>query len=60
VSIKTEFAIPKDKIMECVRSLKGIEIKAPVSIGDIVVENICGTGINMVATRNAPATLTKG
>jgi len=52
--IKTEHAIPKEKISEVVRSLKGIEITAPVAIGDIVVENICGTGINMVATRNAP------
>jgi CxxC motif-containing protein len=51
--IKTEHAIPKHKIAECVRSLKGIEVKAPVAIGDVVVENICDTGINMVATRHA-------
>jgi CxxC motif-containing protein len=51
--IKTERAIPKHKIAECVRSLKGVEIKAPVAIGDVVVENICDTGINMVATRHA-------
>jgi len=51
--IKTERAIPKHKIAECVRSLKGVEIKAPVEIGDVVVENICDTGINMVATRRA-------
>jgi CxxC motif-containing protein len=50
--IKTEHAIPKHKIAECVRSLKGVEIKAPVTIGDVVVENICGTGINMIATRH--------
>jgi len=53
--IKTERAIPKGKIAEVVRSLKGIEITAPVAIGDIVVENICGTGTHMIATRNAPA-----
>ena len=51
--IKTERAIPKAKIAECVRSLKGVEIEAPVAIGDVIVENICGTGINMVATRHA-------
>ena len=51
--IKTERAIPKHKILECIKSLKGIEIEAPVEIGDVVVENICGTGINMVATRRA-------
>jgi len=51
--IKTERPIPKGKIAEAARSLKGVEIKAPVAIGDTVVENICGTGINMVATRHA-------
>ena len=52
--IKTERPIPKDKIAECVRALKGVEVSAPVAIGDIIVKNICGTGVDMVATRNAP------
>ena len=51
--IKTESPIPKGKISEAVRSLKDVEVTAPVKIGDVVVENICGTGIKMIATRNA-------
>ena len=50
--VKTERAIPKDRVADCVRSLKGITAESPVSIGDIIVENVCGTGINIVATRN--------
>ena len=53
--IKTEFPIPKSMIDEVVRCLKGVEMHAPVVIGDVVVENICGTGINMVATRACSA-----
>jgi len=53
VSVKTEHAIPKSNIADCLRSLKGIELVAPVVIGDIVVPNVCNTHINIVATRNA-------
>ena len=52
VSVKTANAIPKSKIADCLHSLKGIELQAPVAIGDIVVKNVCGTGVDIVATRN--------
>lgn len=51
VSVKTEKAVPKDKIFECIDSLKGVEINAPVNIGDVVVKDVCGTGINIIATK---------
>ena len=52
VSVKTKSDIPKDKIFDCARALKEIEVQAPVSIGDIVLENVAGTGVDMVATKN--------
>ena len=27
--------------------------QAPVRIGDVVVENVCGTGVDVVATKDA-------
>lgn len=51
VSVKTERDIPKGKIFECVKELKNVVVKAPVHIGDIVVENIAETGVNIVATK---------
>lgn len=52
VPVKTERDIPKDKIFDCVKRLKNVQVKAPVKIGDIVVENIENTGVNIVATKN--------
>lgn len=52
VSVKTAADIPKDKIMNCVKELKQIEVPAPINIGDVILENVCGTGINIVATAN--------
>jgi len=55
VPVKTGNAIPKNKIAACLHSLKGIELEVPVKIGDIVVQNVCGTGVDIVATRNVRA-----
>ena len=50
--VKTSSDIPKGQIMECIRVLKGIELEAPVHIGDVVAENVCGSGVSVVATAN--------
>ena len=52
VSVKTKSDIPKGKIFDVVRDLKDVVAKAPVKIGDIVLENIGGTGIALIATKN--------
>lgn len=52
VSVKTKEDIPKSKIFDCVKGLKGIQVEAPVHIGDVIVSNIADTGIDVVATRN--------
>ena len=53
VSVKTKEDIPKDKIFDCVRALKGITVKAPVRIGDVILADVAGTGVDVVATKNA-------
>lgn len=55
VSVKTASDIPKEKIMDCARVLKEVEVQAPVSIGDVVLEDVCGTGVPMIATKNVSA-----
>ena len=52
VSVKTKEDIPKEKIFVCVQALRGIEVQAPVHIGDVILENVAGTGVDIVATRN--------
>jgi len=51
VSVKTERDIPKGKIFNCIKELSKIKVKAPVYIGDVIVKDIAGTGINIVATK---------
>lgn len=52
VSVKTKEDIPKGKIFECIKALKNIVVPAPVHIGDVILENVAGTGVSIVATKN--------
>ena len=51
VSVKTKEDIPKGKIFECVKALKGITVPAPVHIGDVILRNVADTGVDIVATK---------
>lgn len=50
VSVKTNGEIPKGKIGECMNILRNVKVKAPVRVGDILVRDIAGTGIDIIAT----------
>jgi len=51
VSVKTKEDIPKEKIFDVIKRLKDVEVQAPVYIGDVIVGNAAGTGVDIVATR---------
>lgn len=51
LSVKTEKDIPKEKIMDCMKVLKGIKVSLPVHIGDVIIENVAGTGVSIIATK---------
>ena len=50
--VKTNSAIPKRLIFDAMRLLESVELKAPVKEGDVVVGDICGTGVSFVTTRD--------
>ena len=54
-SVKTANDIPKGKIFDCVKAIQHIELEAPVAIGQVVLADVCGTGVDIVATKNVPA-----
>ena len=50
--VKTNGAIPKEKMFEAMKLLDDITLSAPIKVGDKVVENLFGTGIDFVATKD--------
>lgn len=52
--VKSLGAIPKGVILDAARALREVEISAPIRRGEIVVKDICGTGVDVAATREIP------
>ena len=50
--VKTDQAVPKESVFDVMAALEGITLTAPVRVGQVVMENVCGTGTNIVATRD--------
>lgn len=50
LSVKTERPIDKKLIFDSLAVLKNVTVEPPVNIGDVVVADVCGTGVNFVAT----------
>ncbi len=53
VSVKTAGDVPKDRVPGVMRALRGVTASAPVHIGDVIVSDVAGTGVDIVATRDA-------
>ena len=49
--IRSNQELPKDRLMACMKVLSGHIVKRPVNLGDPVIHNILGLGVDMVACR---------
>ena len=47
--------MPKGKIFDILDEIKPVVVKAPVKIGDVIVPNVAGTGVDVIATKNIQA-----
>lgn len=50
--VKTDQAIPKHLLFDCMSALDDIVLSKPVHTGDIILPQICGTNVNIVATKS--------
>ncbi len=51
VSVRTEKPIPKKLLFEAMEVIRTFKVKAPVKRGQILIKNLLGTGVNVIATR---------
>ncbi len=49
--VKTSTAIPKDLLFEAMEVANAVSVAAPVQPGQVIVENLLGTGADLVAGR---------
>lgn len=52
LAVRTDRAIPKGKMFEIMRELHAFTAVSPVKRGQILIENVCDTGANVIASRD--------
>ena len=52
VPVKTDKTIPKELLFDAMKEVNAVRVKRDAKLGDIVIENLLGTGANVVTTRN--------
>lgn len=51
--VRSTAPIPKGKIFDCMKIIRTTEVALPVARYDVVIADICGTGVDIVATKTA-------
>ena len=50
--VKSDNPLPKEKIFDAMELINKTCVKAPIKIGDIIIKNIFGLDVNIVATKD--------
>ena len=50
IPVKSDAPLPKDLIAPLLRQLSVMHIKLPIGVGDVVIRDFAGTGVNIVCT----------
>ncbi len=53
--VYTERPVPKPLITQILDEIRKVEVTAPVKMKSVIVENVLGTGVNVLASRDMPA-----
>ena len=49
--VRSNQPLPKEKLFDCMDVIRATTVKLPVNRYDVIVPNICGTGVDIVATK---------
>ena len=50
--VRSNGPLPKEKLFDCMAAICAAEVKLPVARYDVIIPNICGTGVDIVATKS--------
>ncbi len=52
--MKTAAPVPKDLMRQVLAEIADVRVQAPVAAGQVLIGNVCGTGVPVVATKSVP------
>ena len=53
--VRSREPAPRDRLFDIARAVAALDIDAPIAIGQVVLPNACGTGVDIVASRDLAA-----
>lgn len=53
--VRSSKPLPKEKMMDCMAVIRAAAVKAPVERYAVIIPNICGTGVDIVAVKPVEA-----
>ena len=52
VSVKTQRPVPKAAMRDVLAAIAALQLATPVAAGDVLIGDVCGTGVAVVATKS--------
>ena len=52
IPVISESEIPLEKMSDAMEEIRGISVNAPVSVNDVILEDIAGTDVRLIASRS--------
>jgi CxxC motif-containing protein len=52
ISVRTDKPIPKELMFRCMDEIRKVTVGPPFEIGRVVIENVLGTGSNIILSNN--------
>ena len=49
VPVKSQDELPKDRLLQFMEVIRRAEVKAPIKVGDILIKDILGSGVDIIA-----------
>ena len=53
VAVKSNKAVPKELLFDCMKEINRATVKLPAKIGDVVIAGVLGTDADVIVTANA-------
>jgi len=50
--VRSKTPLPLDKVFDVAREVAKAAVSAPLTIGQVLIENVCGTGTDIIACRS--------
>ena len=50
--VRTNGEVPKALVLDVARALGAVTVQAPAAIGDVVLRDVCGTGVDVTVAKN--------